>query len=148
MCVVLGRNERSRDDENAAVLDRHSIDERYHGIQAAKTHPPYVFGIRGASCLVHKIHHVTIHWYRIAGHHGELLVKMKRPVLIAETPCAQSFRLDPDIARTCKIPNEDALLCGRCHGEGATFPKRGRARKSGLPRQEAHVKLGCVVQGY
>lgn len=38
--------------------------------------------------------------------------------------------------------------CGRCLGEPATFGKRGPARKHGITRQEAHVKLGCVVKGY
>jgi hypothetical protein len=138
----------ANDDENAAVIHgRPDFSDRDFGKTRASKHPPYVFGLRGVSCLVHKIAYVELHWWRVAGH-GEKLVKMKRPVMIAVTPCAQSFRLEGRICRTCRVPSPDALLCGRCHGEGATFPKRGRAYKSGLTRHEAHVKLGCVVQGY
>lgn len=146
MAVVLVRNERGRDDEHADIVSgRPDFAEPSFGVTVAKKHPPYVFSIRGASCLVHKILRVEMQWYRIS---SRGLVKMKRPVLIAQTCCAQSFWLDPDISRTCVMPNPDALLCGRCHGEGATFPKNGRAYKSGLTRTEAHVKLGCVVNGY
>lgn len=136
------------DDENAAVIHgRPDFGASGFGITEAKKHPPYVFGIRGVSCLVHKILRVELHWWRVS-RTGCELVKLKRPVMIAVTPCAQSFRLEGRISRTCHVPKPDALLCGRCHGEGATFPKRGRARKTGLTRQEAHVKLGCVVDGY
>lgn len=136
------------DDENAKpICGRPDFQDHAYGITKAKKYPPYVFGIRGVSCLVHKILRVELHWWRVAGH-GEMLVKLKRPVMIAQANCAQSFRLEPRISRTCQLPKPDALLCGRCHGEGATFGKRGPAKKSGLTRQEAHVKLGCVVNGY
>lgn len=139
-----------QDDEHAAPIHgRPDFADHGWGITEAKKYPPYVFGIRGVSCLVHKILRVELHWWRVA-RGGEKLVKLKRPVMIAQTMCAQSFRLEGQISRTCHVPNPDALLCGRCHGEGATFPKshHARARKSGLTRQEAHVKLGCVVKGY
>jgi len=148
MAVVIGRGERFYDDENAEVINgRPDFGGYGFGITRAKTHPPYVFGIRGLSCLVHKVLRVELHWYRVGGH-GECLVRMKKPVMIAITNCQQHWRLEPLSSRTCHIPSPDALLCGRCHGEGATFPKRGPAKKSGLTRQEAHVKLGCVVKGY
>jgi len=114
----------------------------------AKKYPPYVFGIRGLSCLVHKILRVELHWYRVGGH-GEYLVKLKKPVMIATTTCQQSWRLEPTSSRTCHVPKPDALLCGRCHGEAATFGRDGGpSKKEGITRQEAHVKLGCVVTGY
>lgn len=133
------------DDENVAPIPRPGFHA--YGVTLAKTFPPYVFGVRGCSCLVHKIMRVEVFWWRYGGH-GEILVKLKRPVMIAHTNCAQSFRLEGKISRTCHVPAPDALPCGRCHGEGATFPKRGPAKKSGLTRQEAKVKLGCVVKGY
>jgi hypothetical protein len=137
------------DDEAAAPIHgRPDLLDRKFGITEATKHPPYVFSIRGVSCLVHKILRVELHWWRVSGRNGGSLVKLKRPVMIAQTCCAQSFRLEGRISRTCVVPKPDALLCGRCHGEGSTFPKHGRAKKSGLTRQEAHVKLGCVVNGY
>jgi hypothetical protein len=146
MAVVL---DHPVDDEGAEpIRGRPDFSDRRFGITEAKKYPPYVFGIRGVSCLVHKVLCVELHWWRCGGSRGEFLVKLKRPVMIAQTNCQQHFRLDPDIARTCRVPNPDALLCGRCHGEGATFGKRGPSKKEGLTRQEAHVKLGCVVQGY
>jgi hypothetical protein len=54
----------------------------------------------------------------------------------------------PERTRTCTIPEPDALLCGRCHGEPATFGKHGKATKAGVKRADAHVKLGCLVNGY
>lgn len=139
----------SVDDENAPVLGRVDIYPHAYdfGVTVAKRHPPYVFGIRGVSCLVHRVRRVELHWYRIADH-GRALVKMKRPVMIASTVCQQSFRLDGDISRTCQLPKPDALLCGRCQRKQATFPKRGNARIENISRQEAHVKLGCIVNGY
>jgi len=139
----------AKDDENAAVI-KERLDFKIHGfgVMRAKRHPPYVFGIRGVSCLIHKIRYVEMHWWRIGGPCGAWLIKLKKPVLIATTNCAQSFRLDGDIARTCQLPNPDALPCGRCNSEGATFGKSGPSKKEGLTRQQAHVKLGCVVKGY
>lgn len=135
------------DDENVDPIAR--VGFHAYGVTLAKKYPPYVFSIRGVSCLVHKVQCVELHWWRIAGH-GDKLVKMKRPVMVARTCCSTWFMLMPTTARTCRIPAPDALLCGRCHGEGASFPKRanGKDYKHGLTRSEAHVKLGCVVQGY
>lgn len=145
MAVVL---DHPVDDEHAAPIHgRPDFAQRRFGVTIATKHPPFVFGIRGVSCLVHKILRVDLHWWRVS-RGGDALVKLKRPVMIAHTCCAQSFRLEDRISRTCMVPKPDALLCGRCHGEGATFPKRGPAKQSGLTRQEAHVKLGCIVNGY
>jgi hypothetical protein len=136
------------DDEYAEVLhDRRDFYDRGFGVMTATKHPPFVFSTRGASGLIHKVSRVTMHWWRI-GRGGHALVKLKRPVMIAETNCTMSFRLEGEKARTCWIPNPDALLCGRCHGDVATFGKHGAATKAGIRRTEAHVKLGCVVTGY
>jgi hypothetical protein len=145
MAVV---TDRPMDDENVAPIDgRPDHQDHSFGVTLAKTFPPYVYGIRGVSCVVHKILRVELHWWRVSDS-GCRLVRMKRPVMIAITPCAQSFWLRVEVCRTCRVPNPDALLCGRCHGEISTFPKRGPARKTGETRQEAHIKLGCVVAGY
>lgn len=143
------------DDENAAVIDgRPDFHDRGmtghgFGVTLAKKHPPYVFGLRGASCLVHKVRRVELGWWRVS-RDGHKLVKLKRPVMTAYTHCGYYFRLDSDVARTCHMPNPNALPCGRCLGEGAVFPKRanGRSKHSGLTRAEAHVKLGCIMNGY
>lgn len=137
------------DDENAAVI--HGRPDFAHGagygVTEATKHPPYVFGVRSGSCLVHKVLRVECHWLRVSNS-GHDLIRLKRPVMIAITNCQYHFRLTVNTSRTCQVPKPDALLCGRCHGEGATFGKRGPARNSGLTRQEAGVKLGCVVNGY
>lgn len=137
------------DDENAEVIEsRPDINgQPDFGVTTAKKHPPFVFAIRGVSCLVHKIARVEMHWYRV-GRHGHALVKLKRPAMFAITNCSQHFMLQGDRSRTCQLPSPDALLCGRCHGEVATFGKHGPATKAGIKRQVAHVKLGCAVKGY
>ena len=148
MAVVLARDDNGRDDENAEVIDgRPDLGDFFFGVTDAKKFPPYVFGVRGGSCLVHRIRRVRYHWYRVAAG-GSKLVRMKRPVAIADTMCAQSFRLEGAICRTCQVPSPDALSCGRCDGIEATFAKRKGYRVAGLTREEAHVKLGCVVKGY
>jgi len=135
------------DDEHAEVVERPFGDRDSFGPLLAQRFPPFVFSIRGASCLIHRVQRVEVHWWRIAGH-GHLLAKLKRPVLIAITICGSHFRLCGDIARTCHVPNPDAIPCGRCNGEVAPFGKHGSATKAGLKRQVAHVRLGCVVKGY
>jgi hypothetical protein len=133
------------DDEHVAPIERHGC--RGGPVTYASKHPPFVFSVRGVSCVVHKIAYVEVHWWRVGGH-GHTLVKMKRPVMVAHTPCGAFFRLQGERSRTCHVPNPDAILCGRCHGEPASFGKHGAATKAGIKRQVAHVKLGCVVQGY
>jgi hypothetical protein len=147
MSVVVS-DPRGRDDEGVAPIpDRIDFRCPTFGVTVARRHPPYVFSVRGVSCLVHKVRRVEVHWYRISdGGHG--LVRMRRPVLIDQTHCAQHFRLEAGASRTCRVPSPEALLCGRCHGERATFAKRGPSRQEGITRQAAHVRLGCVVDGY
>lgn len=137
------------DDENAPIIEgRPDFGRPYgYGITHAKKHPPYVFSIRGVSCLVHKIARVELHWYRV-GRDGSCLVKLKKPVMIAITNCQCHYRLEPSCSRTCHVPSPDAMLCGFCHGEPRPFGKHGAATKAGIKRQEAHVKLGCMVNGY
>lgn len=136
------------DDEHAAVIEgRPDLHDGTFGVTTATRHPPYVFSIRGSSCLVHKVVRVELHWWRIA-RQGHALVKMTRPHMIAQTICRQHVQLKRDHARTCRIPRADAVLCGRCHGEPASFGANGAATKAGLTKPIAHVRLGCVVEGY
>lgn len=115
------------------------------GVTLASKFPPHVFSIYAGSGLIHKVAFVELHWYRVIAN-GHKLVKMNRPHAIANTTCGMHFHLTAERARTCRVPKEDAILCGRCHGEVASFGKHGKYRD--VPRPIAHVKLGCVVNGY
>lgn len=115
----------------------------------AKKFPPYVFSIRGGSALVHKVQCVRLRWWEPQREtRGQNLVKLRDPIVTAHTVCGMFYRLRSDRSRTCRVPSPDALLCGRCHGEPATFGKHGKGTREGIPRRVAHVKLGCVVAGY
>jgi hypothetical protein len=118
------------------------------GRTEAKKFPPYLFSLpqRGGS-LVHKIASMSLDWY---GHakHTRNLVRRRQPRMIATLVCGGFRFVDSKSTRTCVVPAPDALLCGRCHGEPATFGKHGQATKAGIKRTVAGVKLGCVVKGY
>lgn len=148
MAVVFRYGDQPIDDETAKpIMGRPDHADHNFGVMRAKRHPPYVFSIRGASCLVHKVAYVDLHWWRVSNG-GHSLVKLKRPVLIAHTTCSMVFRLEGRTARTCLVPAPESLLCGRCHGDLATFGKDGAATAAGLTRHVAHLKLGCAVPGY
>lgn len=120
-----------------------------YGVTQAKSFPPYVFSIGRGAALVHKIARVDLHWYAASSSDGgQRLLKRRHPRMLAQTVCGATRFLGGARSRTCRIPEPDALLCGRCHGEPATFGKDGAATKAGIRRREAGVKLGCVVAGY
>jgi hypothetical protein len=148
LAVIVERGWNGDDENVEAIPERLDFIDPAFGVTRAKSHPPFVFGIRGVSCLVHRVAYVDLHWWRIGGPGGSSLVKLKKPLAIATCVCAQHFRLESDICRTCRLPDPKALLCGRCHGEIPPFGRHGAATKAGITRQEAHVKLGCAVQGY
>lgn len=135
-------------DEQAPIIDRDTVDERTFGRSIAKRHPAYVYSINKNSCLLHKIIEVEIHWHAMIGMNK--LGRLKQPAMIARTVCGAHRALTPDRSRTCHIPWPHAELCGRCHGDGAIFPrgKGARSKKSGRTKAEAHVSLGCIVNGY
>ena len=133
-------------DQNV-IYGRPDFANHGFGVTLAKKFPPYVFSIGANACLVHKVKRVEIRWWQVAGH-GEKLVKLTKPRMIAILACGEFRFLASDRTRTCMVPNPDAILCGRCHGELAPFGKHGTARKAGITVQQAHVKLGCVVKGY
>lgn len=134
-------------EESAEIVDRDSVDDRTFGVTKTRRHPAYVYSINGNGCLMHKVYEVEIQWYALLGN-GSRMGRLKQPAMIAQTVCGMSKALTPDRSRTCAVPEPDAVLCGRCHGDVATFGKNGAATKAGMKRAEAHVKLGCVVNGY
>lgn len=135
-------------DNDVAPIKRNSVDEHTFGVTLAKRFPPYVFSINGNALLVHRILRVELHWWKIGNSDYNLLVKVRRPRLYAHTACQQVKFLDSDRARTCMVPQPTAVLCGACHGEPATFGKRGRAVRDGISKAWANTQLGCVVNGY
>ena len=134
-------------DESAPVIDRDSVNERTFGVTTTKRHPAYVYSINRNACLMHKVRDVEIQWYALVDG-GHRMGRLKQPAMIAHTVCGCSRALTPDRTRTCHVPKPDSVLCGRCHGEPATFGKHGKGTKAGLRRAAAHVKLACVVNGY
>lgn len=134
-------------DVSAPTIDRSSVNERTFGVSDARRHPAYVYSIHKSACLMHKVSRVEIQWYAVIGI-GNRLGRLQQPAMIAHTVCGNSRALVPSRSRTCAVPLPGAVLCGRCHGEPATFGKDGRGRKAGIRRAHAHVELGCVVAGY
>lgn len=133
-------------DEHAPVIDRDSVNERTFGKGVTKRHPKYVYSVNANACLMHKVASVQIEYYAIVG--MSKLGRLKQPAMIAQTVCGMSKPLTPQRSRTCAVPLTDSVLCGRCHGEPATFGKHGSGTKQGLSRHIAGVRLGCVVAGY
>jgi hypothetical protein len=134
--------------DNAKIIHgRPDFRDHDFGVTYAKKFPPFVFSIRGNSALIHKVDAVRMRWYEVGGR-GEYLYRLDQPRLTAVTVCGMYKRLSGESSRTCMLPNPNALLCGRCHGEVPTFSKHGAATKAGITRTAAHVKLGCVVEGY
>lgn len=133
-------------DQSAPLVDRDSVNERTFGKTTTRRHPAYVYSINKNATLMHKVRDVEIQFYAFLGMNK--LGRLKQPAMIAHTVCGCSRPLTPDRTRTCHIPFPDAVLCGRCHGEPASFGKHGDATKAGIKKAVAHVKLGCVVNGY
>lgn len=134
-------------DHTVPLVDRHTVNDRTFGVAKAKRHPAYVYSINRNGCLMHKVVEVELHWHALVDG-GSKLGRLKQPAMIARTVCGVHRLLTPERSRTCHIPLPDSVLCGRCHGEEATFAGRRKTTKSGLTKQEAHVKLGCIVNGY
>lgn len=135
-------------DNSAPVIDRESVNDRTFGVTKSKRHPAYVYSINKNAVLMHKVDHVEIHFYAVIGPCGSRLGRLKQPAMIARLVCGDFRALTPEKTRTCHVPEPDSILCGACHGQPRPFGKDGWARKSGVKKSEAHVKLGCVVNGY
>lgn len=129
------------------VEGRPDLSDHAFGRTRAKTCPAYVFSVNWNAGLVHKVSYVDLHWYRVddTGHN---LIRLKSPIMIATTICGQSWRLEGDSCRTCVLPDANAILCGRCQRQVASFSKKHNGPYKDLPRPEAHVRLACVIKAY
>ncbi len=133
-------------DEAVELIDRDAVNERTFGKSETRRHPAYVYSINKNACLMHRIVRVEIQWYAFVDMHR--LGRLKQPAMIAITACQCSRPLLATRTRTCAVPLRGSILCGRCHGEPATFGRHGKGTLAGLKRSEAHVQLGCEVNGY
>ncbi len=134
-------------DTEEVIEGRPDFQNHEFGVTYAKKFPLYIFSVRGPAAVVHKIAAVRLKWYRV-GDRGECLIRLKQPTMTATLVCGGFRFLVGEATRTCHIPKPDAVLCGRCHGEVASFGKNGAAIKAGITREVAKVKLGCMVKGY
>lgn len=125
------------------IEGRPDFGNKNFGKTRLKRHPKYVYGTTGFAALVHKIHFVQLRWWEVGGK-GEYLIRLDKPHATATTVCGQNFYLRDKMANVCAMPKSDAVLCGRCHGEGPVF---GRNGKGTVTRREAHGRLGCVAEG-
>jgi hypothetical protein len=124
--------------EDYALLDVYTDATRF---------PPYVFSAtRGL--LLHRVQRLRLYWYWW-DEHGRGLgapIRLACPRMFAECVCGQSFHLQGRThAQLCQQPNPDALLCGRCQGQGPLFGKDRRARAGRRAMRKAmraaHKKL-------
>jgi hypothetical protein len=112
------------------------------GITKAKSFPPYVYSANKMGMLIHRVAAVEVHWWEPCDG-GERLVRRHRPSMIAITVCGQHKFLKPGRAHACILPRPDAVLCGKCHGQAATF--RGHEEHE-VSKQYARDHLGCMVE--
>lgn len=148
MAVAWFRNPVLEDD--TVPIKRGTVNEHTFGVADAKRHPAYVYGASRQSALMHRVARVRLHWYAVVSLTGcgSHIARLKQPAMVADTVCGQFFALTPKRSRTCHVPLPNSVLCGRCHGEPATFGKHGAGTKVGLTRRAAGATLGCEVNGY
>ena len=105
----------------------------------AKNFLPYVHSTSRHACLIHKVAFVEIRWYE---GYNQFMRHRDIPNVIANTVCGCSRFLTNGnkSAKMCKIPDPNAVLCGRCFGELPTFSKRRTVR---IKKQWAKDHLGC-----
>ncbi len=121
----------------------------------ARKHPKYVYG-RRQGLLMHEVAVMEFQWWHL-GDGGAYWVRAKSPRVTYTTKCGMFF-FGPDPESTfrrdkraksvaCELPRPNAVLCGRCRGEGPVFAKGTKPKAGGPDRYEARLKLGCVVGG-
>jgi hypothetical protein len=127
------------------VEGRPDFTDHSFGKTYAKKFPKYVFSNMNG-LLIHVISSVEFHWYDAR---GSYLERRDTPRVIINTNCNQTFfghsttlSSGKPRASFCELPKADAVLCGRCHGQGPIF---GRDSKSTVTKQEAKARLGCAV---
>jgi hypothetical protein len=111
------------------------------GITQAKHFPKYVYSANKMGLLIHKIAKVDLHWWEPIDQ-GERLARLDKPRMIATTVCGQNKFLSPGRAHTCAVPDPRAVLCGKCHGQPATFAKN---RVPKVTKEYARDHLGCMA---
>lgn len=109
----------------------------------AKNHPKYVYGTSKNACLIHNIKHVKLRWWTY-GAGGRCLVRLQTPSMLAETFCSMCFFLNSTKAKTCSMPDPNAVLCNQCHGFGRNFPK---GKQHAISKQLASIRKGCMSEG-
>ena len=133
-------------EQENIIIGRPDFADNAFGKTELVDYPTYVFGLSKACMLVHKVARVTAHWYSA---HYDRLYRHQSPKLVAETVCGKIFFIQlpgEKIPRAtfCDLPKEDAVPCGRCHGQPATFGKHGTPSVS---KEMAKIRLGCAVRG-
>jgi hypothetical protein len=86
------------------------------GKTVLKRFPPYVYSPRGL--LIHRVERAEAWWY---DHQCDRLIRRQSPVLLAYCFCGMSFRIEAGRGKTCAVPSPEAVICGKCQGERATF---------------------------
>ncbi len=126
------------------IEGRPDFEDNNFGKTRAKTHPQYVYSSNHQGYLIHKVHHVTLHWWQGSMHR---MIRLRNPLMIAETVCGMSKFIQTGgriRASFCAIPKPDAVLCKKCLGEAvATFPRKDPTSKERA--RLAKVKLGCIA---
>jgi hypothetical protein len=123
-------------------IPRPQPDNWDFGITYAKKFPPYVYSANGTGCLIHKVQHVQINWWT---RDWNYLIRLDTPVMIAQTICGMHKRIEPGRMRSalCALPKPEAVLCGKCHGQPANFPRKNPESKA--QRRIAKRNLGCIA---
>ena len=109
----------------------------------AKTFPEYVYSSNHQGYLVHKVHHVTLHWWRGS---MDQMIRLRHPQMIAETVCGMSKFIQTGgriRASFCAVPKPDAVLCKNMSRRRQYVPRKDPTSKERA--RLAKVKLGCIA---
>lgn len=126
------------------IQGRPDFEDHDFGVTRPKRHAQYVYSNQNGA-LIHKVSHVSLSWYQAQSDH---LVRLTTPNMTIRTICGQQFfgsknRGGKQRLTMCAIPKPDAVLCGKCHGEEATFGKHGNAP---CDKRAATARLGCITE--
>lgn len=137
------------------VNGRPDFADRRFGVTLAKRFAPYAYARGPNAALVHRVVRVELRWYDV-GPCGHTLVRRATPKATAVLACGPVLYLatgatGPEArkrrALLCALPAPGAVLCGRCHGEPASFGPYGSATRTGLSKRAAGARLGCLAEG-
>jgi hypothetical protein len=126
------------------IHDRPDFYDHEFGKTYAKTFPKYVYSSNHQGYLIHKVAHVSLHWWKGS---MDKMIRLRNPRIIAATVCGMSKFIQTGgriRASFCAVPKPDAVMCKRCMGEAlSTFPRKDPASKERA--RLAKVKLGCIA---